>query len=76
MRENLLIYTPLLSPRVHYIMGLIFRDLLGVAYQITADVEQYHAFDGAKLLYHTNSPTGKLEVHIAPAGLLTEKSIN
>ncbi|HPJ63060.1 polysaccharide deacetylase family protein [Lentimicrobium sp.] len=76
MRENLLIYTPLLSPRVHYIMGLIFRDLLGVAYQITADVEQYHAFDGAKLFYHTNSPTGKLEVHIAPAGLLTEKSIN
>ncbi|HCT71885.1 MAG TPA: hypothetical protein DF409_13795, partial [Bacteroidales bacterium] len=67
MRENLLIYTPVISPRLHYIMGLMLRELLGLEFRITTDQEQYHTFEGPKLFYHTIAPLGKTEVHIAPA---------
>lgn len=76
MRENLLIYTPVSGPRLQYIFNLMLGDLLGLTFAITSDAEQYKAFEGAKIYYNNGAPESSDEVHIVPAGLLIEKSVN
>lgn len=54
--KQLLIYSPRDSPRLQYTLQLVFRQLLGVAYEFTIEEQQYSAFDGPKLSYGPKNP--------------------
>jgi hypothetical protein len=47
----LLIYTPKITNRVKYTFGLIFRDILGVDYKLTADQVEFKGHTEAKFVY-------------------------
>ncbi len=47
----LLIFSPLLSPRLEYIFRLMLNDMLGLSWAITVNREEYRAYPGPKLVY-------------------------
>ncbi len=49
----LLIYTPKVSPRLYYILNLLFREMIEIDFEITNDVQTFQGFDGPKLNYST-----------------------
>lgn len=76
MQNKILIYTPVVTPRVRYIFDLLLGDLLGLNFEFTADVSLYQACQGPVMCYDVQSLRRSEEVFIMSAGLLTEKSIN
>jgi hypothetical protein len=76
MQNNLLIYTPLVTPRVTYIFKLLLDDLLGLSFEFTDNPSFYQAYQGPVLCYDVQPVRRKEEIFIMSAGLLTEKSIN
>jgi len=70
----LLIYTPILKPRIQYIFELFFKEILCVEYKCTQDAEHFSNFIGPKLNY-SESPQDK-ELFIQANGLLNEKGIH
>ena len=47
----LLIYTHITSSRLQYICHFIFKELLGVEFNITVDSEEFKNYDGPKINY-------------------------
>ncbi|MBV2246190.1 MAG: polysaccharide deacetylase family protein [Lentimicrobium sp.] len=76
MQNNLLIYTPLITPRITYIFKLILGDLLGLSFGFTSDPSLYQNYTGPVLCYDVQPLRRKEEIFIMSAGLLTEKSIS
>jgi hypothetical protein len=70
---KLLIYVHNLTPRVTYLFGVIFRDLLGLEYSVTDQKEEFLGFDGPKFSY-APEPLGG-ELFIQSNGLLFETGI-
>ena len=50
----LLIYTHKITHRNKYMFNLIFKDVLGVDFNLTTDVEEFKRYEGAKLSYTHN----------------------
>lgn len=50
-----LIYTPQISKRLNYIFKLFFKDIIRVDYIVSSDKEMFDKFEGAKMVYGTNS---------------------
>jgi hypothetical protein len=72
--QELLIYTPQITPRVTYTFQLFFDSIIRTPYSITTDEEAFRAYTGPKLNYSsTEFPNHNLQ--IIPYGLLTETDI-
>lgn len=71
--SNIFIYTHKTTPRVKYIFNLIFKDCLGLSFQITNNIEDFKQYEGYKLSY-TNQDFDS-DFHIAAHSLLFESGI-
>ncbi len=49
----MLILVPKVGGRLMYIFDLMFKQLMGIEYELTTDAEQFMTFDGPKLQYGT-----------------------
>jgi hypothetical protein len=68
------VYSPATSPRLDYILGVIFRDHLRVPYRHTADRDDWMEAEGPKINYSgENLPVG---LAISPSGLLSERFVS
>lgn len=70
----LLIYTHKITHRNKYIFNLIFKDMIGIDFTLTTDVEEFKRYDGAKLSY-THNPIAD-ELFFISRHLLFETGIN
>lgn len=70
----LLIYTHKITHRNKYIFNLIFKDIIGIDFTLTTDVEELKRYDGAKLSY-THNPIAD-ELFFISRQLLFETGIN
>ena len=70
----LLIYTHKITHRNKYIFNLMFKDILGIDFTLTTDVEELKRYDGAKLSY-THNPIAD-ELFFISRNLLFETGIN
>ncbi len=70
----LLIYTHITSSRLQYICHFIFRDLLGIDFNITVDSEEFKNYDGPKINY-SDSPIPDHGIWIKKQELLFEELI-
>jgi len=70
----LLIYTRSSTPRLRFIFDFIFRDILGIPYELTHDPAQFQSAEGPKLHYG-ESAFGS-EPFIYASRLLYEKGIS
>jgi hypothetical protein len=69
----ILLYSPHITNRLRYTFNLVFRDLLGLDYNITTKPDEFVSFDGTKLNY-SNARIHN-ELFICSKGLLFEKTI-
>lgn len=69
----LLIYTPKITPRLHYIFDFILNEILGTGFRITTDKDEFIQSDLPKLNYSTAQFSS--EVFVPAANLLFEKGI-
>lgn len=69
----LLIYTHKITHRNKYIFNLIFKDILGADFLLTADVEEFRQYPGARMSYTTNPVAD--EIHFTSRHLLFESGI-
>lgn len=69
----LLIYTPILKPRLKYIFQLILEELLCIEFKVTTDAEHFSDFIGPKLNY-SQARLDK-EIFVYAHGFLTEKGV-
>ncbi len=69
----MLIYSPELSPRLNYILDIIFSRVLGISYQTTNLLQEFQNHSGPRLNYSYKA----LEGHpfLEASGLLYERSI-
>lgn len=72
-RFLILIYTHILSPRINYVMELVFGTVLNSPYELTKDLERFKASNLPKLAYAGEPDIA--EVWIKPQGLLLETTI-
>ena len=70
---KMLVLVPKVTGRVMYVFDLIFSQLLGIEYELVADVEKFKAFDGPKL--HYGSQRIGDEMFIKSVNLLFERHI-
>lgn len=69
----LLIYSPSTSPRLRYILDVIFRDFLEIEYSFTSDADQFGFHSGPKLNYSEQAFGNELFIY--STRLLFEKGI-
>lgn len=69
----LLIYTHKITHRNKYIFNLIFKDTLGIDFKLIQELEEFKAYEGAKMSY-TNNPVAD-EVFFISRTLLFETGI-
>jgi len=74
MQEQLLIYTPTITPRVKYVFSLFFETLINTPYNLTTDTAEYKNHQGAKINY-SNQPIEEGEIFISANSLLFEDDI-
>ena len=67
-----LIYTNTISPRLVYITGFLFRELLGIDCASTTNVDEYLLHPGVRLNY-SNHTLCEGEIQIIPHALLFEQ---
>jgi len=67
------IYSNTITGRLNYILQLIFNDLIGMAFELTSDLEKFSQRAGPKIAY-AYKRTGD-ELLICPSGLVYEKDI-
>ncbi len=72
--SELLIYSEATSSRLTFVLGLIFRDLLGIHFKHTTDADVFRKYQGPCLSY-AEKPIGD-ELFIYATDLLFEKGIN
>ncbi len=70
----LLIFTPNITQRHKYIFKLFFDEIYKVQYQITSNIDEFKAFEGAKLNY--SNAIFENEIFIESYGFLNEKGIS
>ena len=56
----LLIYTHKITHRNTYIFNLFFKDLLGIGFKLTSDIEEFKDYAGEKISYTTNAIDNEL----------------
>ena len=69
----LYLYVPQENPRIHFIMNLIWKRILGTEVYLTNNKEDFLTYDGPKISY-CQEKCGE-EIHIRPVSLLFEKGI-
>ncbi|MES2591069.1 MAG: polysaccharide deacetylase family protein [Bacteroidota bacterium] len=69
----LLVYTHKTTHRNRYILNLIFKDILGIDFELTVNAEYFKTYNGPKLSY-TNNPLAD-ELFFISRGLLFETGI-
>ena len=69
----MLIYSEKISARLKYSLKVIFISVLKTEYRTTQDLEEFNAYNGAKINYSTENIEGAIS--IAPHELLFEKDI-
>lgn len=74
-QPDVLVYATGITPRLKYICSLLLTDILGLKFQITADIDEYINAPMARLCYNNRPISGK-ECLIVPAGLMSERGIN
>jgi hypothetical protein len=67
------IYSKHSSPRLQYVIKLIFSEVLMIDYALIHDWEVFHSVDGKKICYSEEKYDNSL--HIKPSGLLEENKI-
>lgn len=70
----LLIYTPIITNRIRYVLKFALDEVLGLDYKVTNSLEEYKNIDCYKLNY-SRQISGDKELHIYPSHLLTETGI-
>lgn len=70
----LLIYTHKASQRILYIFNLVFKEMMGVDYQVSIDSEGFKEYDGPRLNYSDRKFTAE-EFYIQNHSLLFEHGI-
>lgn len=70
----ILVYTHKITPRVRYIFKHIFENILAVPINLTADVQDFVAFSGAKISYSKKALSNELFFYAHP--LLFENGIS
>lgn len=70
----LLIYSPSTSPRLRYILDVIFQDFLGIGYEFTPDADKFSFHSGPKLNYSEQAFSDELFIY--STRLLFEKGIH
>ncbi len=73
MKDSILIYTHKITHRNKYIFNLLFKDILGVEFNLTSNVEEFKNYSGAKISYTLHPLTN--EVFFASRNLLFETGI-
>ena len=71
--QSLLIYSDSITPRLKYIAGLLFEELLELQPHITQDWKAFQKADGLRLNYSNRSLRDVFS--IKPSGLLFERRI-
>ncbi len=71
---RLLVYTPLLTPRVEYAFRLLFESALAVEYQLITDSAAYCHAPGPRLNY-SGQPVAEGEIWLPAGPLLRERGI-
>jgi len=69
----MLILTENISPRLEYILDLLFKELLGLSYTISSDIDVFKDYHGAKINYSSLELGG---LTIKPSTLLFEKDLH
>jgi hypothetical protein len=64
------IFSPVITPRLQYVLGIIFRDHLRVPYRLTADRALWLASPGIRIHYSNEMLPGSFR--IPPSGFLSE----
>ena len=72
--NKLLIYTHKITHRNKYVFNLLFKDILGLEFNLISDAEEFKNYSGAKLSY-TNHPIAD-EVFFSARNLLFETGIS
>lgn len=49
----LLVYSSKVSPRLYYVLNLLFRELLEIDYEVTGDAQTFQNYTGPKINYST-----------------------
>lgn len=70
----ILVYSPKITSRIQYAMGLMLRTHLGYEWELTNKKDRYMAWEGPRLNYG-GKPSGVPEVLVDTAGLLSERGI-
>jgi len=73
MQIQILIYSPIISPRLDYCVRYIFNEILGLEPEITSSLEDFKMFTGPKINYSKVDVDSSLK--ITPSGLLFENII-
>jgi hypothetical protein len=73
--QPIIIYSPIVSRRFHYITNEIFERILGFQVHLTTSKENYLQSDLPKVNY-SYTPLAEREVYIIPQGLLFEQGVN
>ncbi|TDX01658.1 polysaccharide deacetylase family protein [Dinghuibacter silviterrae] len=67
------LYSPATTPRLEYVLGVIFRDHLRVPYRLTSDRDDWMEAEGPKINYSSEKlPVG---LAISPSGILSERYV-
>ena len=69
----ILIYSPNSSPRLQYILQLLFHSLSGTNYELTQDLQRFTSYNGPRLNYSKNK-TGD-EIFIRASDFLFDKEV-
>ncbi len=70
----ILVYSPKITSRIQYAMGLLLRTHLGYEWELTNKKDRYMAWEGPRLNYG-GKPAGGPEVLVDAAGLLSERGV-
>jgi hypothetical protein len=70
---HILIYVHKVTPRIKYIFNLIFKDCLGIEFELSTSIDDYKLYEGNKLSY-TNQEL-ESSFHISAVSLLFESGI-
>ncbi len=71
----ILIYSPAISPRLHYTLNVIFLQWLRVDYAVTADKDEFCAYPGAKIAYAASCDGSQTVCLPKLSGILFEQTI-
>jgi hypothetical protein len=72
--QKVIIFSEQRTPRLNYILDLLFGRLLGVSVELVTEKQSYILSNLPKINYSIN-PSSVKEIHIRPSGLLFERSI-